>query len=175
MKKLLIAALAVGGVIALGFGPWNSASAQIPGKLTRIVCVGTIGGGNGGNAPCGGRQYAYNVKPGGAITKVEIGTENPNLSAYQNLCMPAGWSLNIVEVRRKHDPYTPHGVLTGSDGKCDYLMRFKGPALSTNFSLGFNMNWDPHDVNWKTSDGRSAAWSFPVGTGPGPVHGPAFP
>ena len=150
--------------------------AAVPIGFTTILCDGTIGGGTGGTINCNNRMYAYRVKPRNPITTVEIGTENPNIAAYANQCAPPGWTLTIVAVQRIHDwPYTPHGVNTPSAGKCQYLMRWTGPAMTSNFELGFDMNWDPHDANWKTSDGSKAQWGFPVGTGPGPVHGPAFP
>ncbi len=150
--------------------------AMVPMGFTTIICDGTFGGGSGGTIHCNSKQYAYRVKPKNPITKVEIGTENPNLAAYLNRCAPPGWTLTIVSVQRRHDwPYTGHGSVTGSAGKCQYLMRWTGPAMTTNFELGFDLNWDPHDVHWVTSDGSKAGWTFPLGTGGGPVHAPGFP
>jgi hypothetical protein len=163
-RMALIALLAVGTMAAIPLG------------ITTIICDGTSGGGTGGQIHCNSRQYAYRVKPRNPVTQVEIGTEDGNIAHYSGICAPPGWTMTIVPVQRRHDwPYTAHGNFTGSMGKCQYLVRWTGPAMTTNFEVGFNQPWDPHDTHWKTSDGSTAQWGFPVGGGPGPVHGPAFP
>jgi hypothetical protein len=174
MKRWIGIALLAAGLVTAVAGTLNVAEAQQGGQITTVRCIGTICGRSGGTC---GTMYAYRVKAGSTpISQVDIGTHAADSGQYQNVCAPPGWIHSIVAVARPHDPApTAHGVVTGKSGNCTHVIRFSGPALSGTFDLGFDLNWDFHDVNWKTSDGRQAGWTFPLGDGSGPVHGPLMP
>jgi len=178
MKKLLgflsLAALTAGAVLVLR----NPAEANPPQQLTRVLC-------NGSNSCCqgtGSRQFIYDVQLGGGATvsSIEVGTHDNNINDYVNLILPTNWTLQIVSGSPVHNSTcTPHGSLSTpeSETPCSFVLRFSGPAQSTNFTLGYDFipNWDHHDANWAASNGFAANWGRPVGRGIGPVHSPFIP
>jgi hypothetical protein len=147
----------------------------------RIKCNGTICGGTGGMA---NRHYVYEVIPINAsnpVDTVEIGTDMSNTNFYSQFVLPTGWTLvGTFAIPRAHDiPFTAHGNVTASGGQCTHILRFQGPQQTASFEIGFNvLDAIPHDVSWKALDNAGAtsrgtsSYSFALGLGRGPVHGP---
>ena len=181
MKKLLgglaLAVLGVGAFLFLR----DRADAMPPqlSPVVRVVCDGNIQCCQG-NGP---RQFVYRVKvPSGglvSVTNIEVGTHDPNLADYINRIMPAGWTLSILSASRPDPGFvcTPHGNFTSIASACPYILRFAGPAQTSNFTLAYDfaLNWDVHDADWKASNGNRADWTKAVGLGYGPLHSPLFP
>ena len=144
--------------------------------VTQVVCDGAVCGGVGGHIQCSGSQFCYRVKPNGnSITSLEVGVDDGDITHYTSLCGPAGWTMSIASISRSHDPvFTMHGVVTGKSGSCPFVLRFQGGAQTATFEVGYHYNPDffIHDVTWHSSDGRTAGWTFPLGTNNGPVHSP---
>jgi hypothetical protein len=195
MRKLIGIGFALSAAIAVVMSASAGSPAQpkgappAPPLPTQVKCIGKVCGGAGGTLNCApptfsqAGRYVYRVIPGTLVMvdAVEIGTDVGNVNQYLNICAPAGWTLTIQPIQRQHDPFTPHGTVTGSFQQCQFVMRWQGPAQSSPFELGFKMlNATPHDVDWMTLIGggattdRVANWTFPLGLGTGPVHGP-FP
>jgi len=172
-KRMAVSVLAgIGVLVAMGLRANSSADPQL--AVTRVKCLGLVCGGTGGSC---GTAYAYRVIPGtnASITQVDIGTHDTDITRYTNICGPTGWSISgIFSVSRTHDlTPTAHGSTTTSSGTCSDVVRFTGPAMTTTFDIGFDHPWTYHDVNWKTAtDNTQTSWTFPVGQGVGPVHGP---
>jgi hypothetical protein len=150
-----------------------------------IVCDGRTCGGTG-IVSCDGqlRDYVYRVTGGptpAALDTVCIGTHDPDLSHYGSICLPTGWTYEIVPISRS-DYSNPinHGVASpAADGNCPYTFQFlnvSGTPLSSSTAtdFGFNYYGYPHVVDWRVAALPSAFanWASPVGTGAGPVHGP---
>ena len=127
-----------------------------------------------GSLGCG---YVYEVHPNGSsITSFDVSVEDGDIGRY-TYHGPANWSMSMVTAARAHDFHaTEHGTVTGSDGTCPYVLRFSGPAKTTNFQVGFDYEYQDdarfHAVHWKTSGNHQANWTFPVGEDKGPVHSP---
>jgi len=152
-----------------------------------IVCDGRTCGGSG-VLYCDGQQqfrdYVYRVT-GGAVPQdpdsVFIGTHDPDLNHYSAICLPAGWTYEIIPMSRP-DYSNPnnHGTVSPApDGTCPYTFLFRnvsGAPLSssTPTDFGFNYYGYPHNVDWTVAafPPVSANWTAIIGTGAGPVHGP---
>ena len=144
-----------------------------------LYCIGTESGGDGS------REYEYRVVDHSvSVTDVFIATDDPDEAHYDNQLLPSGWMMEVIE---DGDPLnhelgkTAHGddsAFTGHDGR--WVMHFSGlPVTSGEFHVGFNHAAPSHDVGWRVANAGGAStnvvWSLPVGTGAGPVHGPARP
>ena len=182
LRGLVLLLLLAGSALVCSTARVTS-TAHVPQKargVTQIVCTGLACGGNGGiGIPCSGSQFCYRVQPNGnSITVLEVGVEDGTPAHYTSFCGPAGWGMTIVSLPRSHDvDPSDHGALTGEEGSCPYVLRFSGPTQDSAFEVGYSYLGNPattrfHDTSWNTSDGRQAAWGFPLGTNNGPVHSP---
>jgi hypothetical protein len=187
MKKVIgvlaFAAILGGAIITLRMRADAMPPPPLP--VVKVVCDGSIQCCNGsGMTAQGPRQFIYKVQiPGGnvvSVSSIEVGTHiDNNLADYVNLVMPAGWALTIP-ARTPVDPgfvCTQHGNVSAVGGNCNYVLRFSGPAQTSNFTLAYDFvhNYDVHDANWKASNGNQANWTKPVGLGEGPLHSPMIP
>ncbi len=143
---------------------------------TQIVCDGTIGNGSGG--PNGRRFYYWIDTKGNAVDRIDIGCDYNQLSLFTSVELPNGWGFSIVNAGAHfiHDlKFTVHGRVTGANNdRCQYKLRFTGPAITGQFGIGFDHLGEPHDVHWKASDGAQTDWTKRVGQGKGPIHSPGF-
>lgn len=142
------------------------------GQVSTLQCIGTESGGGGGAC---GTAYTYLCTPGiTPVTQIAIGTEDPVVAAYKNLCLPPGWTFAIVPVGpADYSGKTAHGVVSaGPTGVCNFRMIFAGPPQAAAFEVGFDHPSPSHDVEW-IDDDNAALWAAPVGQGQGPVHSPA--
>ncbi len=183
MKRLLsvlaLAALAGGAIVTLRLT--TQAMPPPPQQVIKIVCDGNIANCCQGSGP---RNFYYRVQipSGGAVQvdRVDIGTDDGNISHYSSFVLPANWTATIVSASPPDNPAcTNHGGNTIAAGNCPYNVRFDkgtGVAQTSNFQLGFDyIGSTGHDVNWHASllnSSNSANWTKPVGLGLGPVHGP---
>ncbi len=150
-----------------------------------IVCDGQTGGGSGVVSwDSQLRDYVYRVT-GGAVPQnpdsIFIGTHDPDLSHYSAICMPPGWTYEIIsDSRPDHSNPTNHGMVSPpADGNCLYIFLFRNESgaplsSSTPTDFGFDYYGYPHNVDWTVAafPPVSADWAAHVGTGAGPVHGP---
>lgn len=161
--------------------------APAPPLPTQIKCIGKVCGGAGGTLQCGSPlnqngRYVYRVIPGTnvSVDSVEIGTDINNLALYTSICAPPGWFIQSIDpIARAHGAFTAHGSIGTISSQCQFIIKWQGAAnpQSSAFELGFQvLNSAPHDVSWHSLSGggvdRTSNWSFPVGKGTGPVHGP---
>jgi len=158
----------------------------ITGYSQTIECDGLADPGTGsfsGAAPasCGGPlDYLYRITDPHpeAPESVYIGTHDGNILHYKNVCMPAGWSFNIVPASPNvHFSFlVPHGsTFTGTDGSCPFYMEFFGPMTAGSIYIGFNHGAVAHEVSWEIGTlgaNVSVVWANAVGAGAGPVHAP---
>ncbi|MFH1419447.1 MAG: hypothetical protein ABII12_14320 [Planctomycetota bacterium] len=165
----------------------TSARGEVP---YEIGCDGGECGGSGATL-CGYRDYAYPVADvDGRLTDVYIGTDDPHVADYADVCAPGGWTFAIESAGfGNHEPgKTDHGLFstyTGNDGH--WVIHFSddtpgdgvlGTGLPGAFTFGFNHTRPSHDVGWQATGSNGSAeedWTYPVGLGVGPVHGPAWP
>ena len=143
----------------------------------QVSCLGTESGGVGGVLECGPRAYVYQANVLLPETQIYFPTHDPAVANYTNICAPAGWSFTIVTNTpglQEWVPKTAHGIISpGPGASCPYLMYWTGPAMVGIFEVGFDHASPSHDTEWWLIDnGMTAAWTGPVGTGVGPVHGP---
>jgi len=162
-----------------------SAQTLAPLDAPLIFCEGTESGGDGP------RRYAYRVDSGSyPMMEFRVGTSDLDAGRYMNVLIPEGWRFAVEERPMTHycEHKTPHGRV--SDGPCRCLtagsVRWwtEDPALAVEFfTFGFDHPWSSEDVSWVLFTEREgpppqeyafdAEWDAPVGTGMGPVHGPA--
>ena len=154
---------------------------SIAGNSQTIVCDGLTCPGSGnfsGAASCPPLDYMYRVTdPHPEVPEsVYIGTDDGNLAHYKNVCLPAGWSFNIVSSQTVHfSPFRPHGSVLTPNGACPFYLSFSGLMSPGSVYIGFNHNRVPHEVSWELGTlGANvlANWSDAVASGTGPVHGP---
>lgn len=150
-----------------------------------IYCTGTECGGDGP------RRYSYEVDSASfPMMEFRAGTNDLDRSRYTSVLIPEGWQF-AVEARpmgHYHGHKTPHGVV--SDGPCRCLTQgsvrwwTEDPACTVEFfTFGYDHPWVSEDVSWELTTRREGpppqyytgreVWDAPVGTGFGPVHGPA--
>ena len=159
---------------------WVLAACTIANGQT-IVCDGEACGGSG-NSSCGGtRDYVYTVTTdpeSGLLDALFIGTHDPDPANYTNICMPQGWTFNVIATPR--DDYkglTAHGSLSaGPNGTCPYSIVFTyvGTSQDPSMDFGFDHAASPNDVAWTLAYPQSVStdWGALVGMGAGPVHAP---
>lgn len=150
-----------------------------------IICDGKTCGGTGVVSwDSQLRDYVYRVT-GGVVPQnpdsVFIGTHDPDLTHYNSVCLPSGWTYEIIPMSRQDysNPINHGAVAPAPDGNCPYTFLFRnvsGAPLSTIIptDFGFNYYGYPHTVDWMVAafPPISANWTAVVGTGTGPVHGP---
>lgn len=147
-----------------------------------IECDGTVVSGSGNfssAAPCSPLRYMYKIDDTSfAVPEtVYIGTHDNIMSNYTNVCIPAGWTFDIVSTPQDdYNGSTPHANISpGPDGTCPFnIVLISGAGASVPLYFGFDHPDKPHDVGWKiiTHVWVSSNWSEPVGDGLGPVHAP---
>jgi hypothetical protein len=146
-------------------------------QLHTVECIGTESGGAGGTLQCSvPHSYTYLITPGaGGVSWIEIATCDSVLSNYTNICMPSGWTLQIIQLSSyKHSAKTAHGTIAPLDGGwCPAYMHFYGPYQTVPFELGFDHDAPSHNVEWVATF-TGADDSEPVGMGLGPIHAPAY-
>ena len=150
-----------------------------------IVCDGRTCGGTG-VVSCDAqlRDYVYRVTGGTvppALDSVFVGTHDPDLTHYGSVCLPTGWTYEIIPISRPDysNPINHSVVSPAPDGNCPYTFLFRnvsGAPLSssTPTDFGFDYYGYPHNVDWTVAafPPVSADWASGVGIGAGPVHGP---
>ncbi len=172
-KKVLL--IAVGLIFA---GPVLMAGADAP----QVLCVGTESGGNGP------RQYAYDVTGGLLLMSFTVGTNDLNSDNYTNLLMPENWNFAVEQegMNHAHRTKTPHGSVSLGPCYCLTEGRVRWWTEDTDYGIpsaifGYDHPWSSEDVGWLMVEtvppeavGHITGWELPVGTGLGPVHGPAL-
>lgn len=166
------------------FGDFMGSAPGTPPPPT-VGCDGAESGGTGIVDPIcvpGPRMYAYPATDTtGTMSDLYIGTEDCYAASYSAICMPPGWTFAIEYIPMLHDPpKTPHGVVTpGPNGLCPCRVHWNGPPGLPGgaFTFGFNNKQPSHDVDFLALDaglGAASNWAMSVGSGLGPVHGPAL-
>jgi hypothetical protein len=168
----------------LSFALLLMASAGLVSAQT-IVCDGRTCGGSGVVSWDGQlRDYVYRVTGGTAppaLDSVFVGTHDPDLTHYSSICLPTGWTYEIIPISRQDysNPINHSVASPAPDGNCPYTFLFRnvsgaGLSSSTATDFGFNYYGYSHNVDWTVAafPPVSANWAAGVGTGAGPVHGP---
>lgn len=144
----------------------------------------------GGSGP---RLYSYPVDSASyPMMEFAVGTNDLQITNYYDVLVPAGWSFAVEEVptAHAHEVHTPHGSV--SPGPCWCLTAgvarwwTDDPELAVEgFTFGYDHHWVPEDVGWQLVTRREGPppevytfqeyWDAEVGTGVGPLHGPAAP
>ncbi len=152
-----------------------------------IQCDGTESTGSGAvSCDANTRLYAYPVTAVASdIETIQIGTDDCQAFNYTNICMPAGWTFNVIPNSSTCDTVkTAHGDPTNGtpSDTCGCAIQFtKGGgtpiAAGASFIFGFDNSKPSHDVSWKAVDlggagSTSEMFGMPSGNGVGPVHGP---
>jgi hypothetical protein len=124
------------------------------------------------------------------MIEFRAGTNDLNLENYANLLVPEGWMFAVenVPMAHFHDVKTPHGEISPGPCRCLTIgsIRWWTEDLRYTveyFTFGFDHPSPSEDVGWDLTTRREGPppesftfegdWDSPVGTGYGPLHGPA--
>lgn len=156
------------------------------GNSQTIECDGLAEGGSGNfnnavtNCPPFTTTYDYIYKitdpTPEAPESVYIGTHDGILSNYTDICLPAGWTFNIVSASPDHHfPFKADGNIVSPSPQCSFFMEFIGSLSAGTAYIGFNHESVPHQVSWEIgTSGPNVLvdWADLIGSGTGPVHAP---
>jgi hypothetical protein len=161
--------------------PFSSGGGPVHGPTFPLVyCQGTECGGDGDT------QYQYRIEDHSeTLTDFYVATDDPQETNYANVHLPTGWSFSVEADTYpiNHEPgRTNHESIATFNGNAGrWAIHFSGPPVAGGVVIvGFDHSAPSHDVGWRVVDLGGAStvtedWSFPVGRGVGPLHGPAVP